>query len=213
MWWWYAHSWLIHLELLAEKRLLSFSLYGMQVLAAGDLCAICQEKMHAPILLQCKHIFCEDCASEWYDHLTITKLKRVVTHLIDKALIFIDLESLISCCYFGGRWQVGAGADMPVVQGTGEARRSPIIQRRFNDPLLSAVLENQQESLTFGLQMLGSPSLLLSISLRCAETAFCPGPFSAISWQVGTVDVHITPCIGPCGILHHKKWRGNDLTK
>jgi hypothetical protein len=37
----------------------------MQVNAAGDLCAICQEKMHAPILLRCKHIFCEDCVSEW----------------------------------------------------------------------------------------------------------------------------------------------------
>lgn len=37
----------------------------MQVNAVGDLCAICQEKMHAPILLRCKHIFCEDCASEW----------------------------------------------------------------------------------------------------------------------------------------------------
>ncbi|XLU54636.1 hypothetical protein S245_049284, partial [Arachis hypogaea] len=35
-----------------------------QVIAAGDLCAICQEKMHAPILLRCKHIFCEDCVSE-----------------------------------------------------------------------------------------------------------------------------------------------------
>ncbi|KAH0466014.1 hypothetical protein IEQ34_006117 [Dendrobium chrysotoxum] len=38
-----------------------------QVIAAGDLCAICQEKMHAPILLRCKHIFCEDCVSEWFD--------------------------------------------------------------------------------------------------------------------------------------------------
>lgn len=38
----------------------------MQVNAAGDLCAICQEKMHAPILLRCKHIFCEDCVSEWW---------------------------------------------------------------------------------------------------------------------------------------------------
>lgn len=37
----------------------------IQVIAAGDLCAICQEKMHAPILLRCKHIFCEDCVSEW----------------------------------------------------------------------------------------------------------------------------------------------------
>ncbi|KAL0310109.1 UNVERIFIED_CONTAM: E3 ubiquitin-protein ligase RNFT1 [Sesamum radiatum] len=36
-----------------------------QVVAAGDLCAICQEKMHAPVLLRCKHIFCEDCVSEW----------------------------------------------------------------------------------------------------------------------------------------------------
>ncbi|CAA2986908.1 RING finger and transmembrane domain-containing 2-like [Olea europaea subsp. europaea] len=36
-----------------------------QVTAAGDLCAICQEKMHVPILLRCKHIFCEDCVSEW----------------------------------------------------------------------------------------------------------------------------------------------------
>ncbi|OMO66711.1 Zinc finger, RING/FYVE/PHD-type [Corchorus capsularis] len=35
-----------------------------QVNEAGDLCAICQEKMQAPILLSCKHIFCEDCVSE-----------------------------------------------------------------------------------------------------------------------------------------------------
>lgn len=37
----------------------------LQVNAAGDLCAICQEKMHTPILLRCKHMFCEDCVSEW----------------------------------------------------------------------------------------------------------------------------------------------------
>ncbi|GJM88254.1 hypothetical protein PR202_ga04294 [Eleusine coracana subsp. coracana] len=36
-----------------------------QVIAAGDMCAICQEKMHVPVLLRCKHIFCEDCVSEW----------------------------------------------------------------------------------------------------------------------------------------------------
>ncbi|KAH7537705.1 hypothetical protein FEM48_Zijuj03G0121100 [Ziziphus jujuba var. spinosa] len=35
--------------------------------AADDLCAICQEKMHVPILLRCKHIFCEDCVSEWFE--------------------------------------------------------------------------------------------------------------------------------------------------
>ncbi|EXC21104.1 RING finger and transmembrane domain-containing protein 2 [Morus notabilis] len=38
-----------------------------QVSVAGDLCAICQEKMHSPILLRCKHIFCEDCVSEWFE--------------------------------------------------------------------------------------------------------------------------------------------------
>ncbi|XP_051121663.1 uncharacterized protein LOC127245063 [Andrographis paniculata] len=38
-----------------------------QVNAAGDLCAICQEKIHSPILLCCKHIFCEDCVSEWFE--------------------------------------------------------------------------------------------------------------------------------------------------
>ncbi|WMV33805.1 hypothetical protein MTR67_027190 [Solanum verrucosum] len=37
-----------------------------QVNAAGDLCAICQEKMNTPILLCCKHIFCEDCVSECF---------------------------------------------------------------------------------------------------------------------------------------------------
>ncbi|KAL6508109.1 hypothetical protein OROGR_024304 [Orobanche gracilis] len=37
---------------------------GEQVIAAGDLCAICQEKLQSPVLLRCKHIFCEDCVSE-----------------------------------------------------------------------------------------------------------------------------------------------------
>lgn len=41
----------------------------MQVSAAGDLCAICQEKMHDPILLCCKHMFCEECVSEWSVHI------------------------------------------------------------------------------------------------------------------------------------------------
>ncbi|KAG6509549.1 hypothetical protein ZIOFF_027542 [Zingiber officinale] len=35
------------------------------VVASGDLCTICQEKLHIPILLSCNHIFCEDCVSEW----------------------------------------------------------------------------------------------------------------------------------------------------
>ncbi|KAL3001117.1 hypothetical protein AAZX31_09G249500 [Glycine max] len=45
-----------------------------QVNAAGDLCAICQEKMHTPILLCCKHIFCEDCVSECQEVFSALKL-------------------------------------------------------------------------------------------------------------------------------------------
>lgn len=49
-----------------------------EVVAAGDLCAICQEKMHAPILLSCKHIFCEDCVSEWFERERTCPLCRAV---------------------------------------------------------------------------------------------------------------------------------------
>lgn len=49
-----------------------------EVLAAGDMCAICQEKMHAPISLRCKHIFCEDCVSEWFERERTCPLCRAV---------------------------------------------------------------------------------------------------------------------------------------
>ena len=57
----------------------------MQVNAVGDLCAICQEKMHAPILLRCKHMFCEECVSEWSVHSFIPcldLLNRKITPLL-----------------------------------------------------------------------------------------------------------------------------------
>uniref|UniRef100_A0A6N2MAE4 RING-type domain-containing protein n=1 Tax=Salix viminalis TaxID=40686 RepID=A0A6N2MAE4_SALVM len=54
-----------------------------QVNAAGDLCAICQEKMHAPILLRCKHIFCEDCVSEWFDRERTCPLCRALVKSAD----------------------------------------------------------------------------------------------------------------------------------
>ncbi|CAL0317819.1 unnamed protein product [Lupinus luteus] len=54
-----------------------------QVNAAGDLCAICQEKMHAPILLQCKHIFCEECVSEWFERERTCPLCRALVRPAD----------------------------------------------------------------------------------------------------------------------------------
>ncbi|GAU42587.1 hypothetical protein TSUD_303030, partial [Trifolium subterraneum] len=49
-----------------SKKEVHYGVYATteQVNAAGDLCAICQEKMHAPILLCCNHMFCEECVSE-----------------------------------------------------------------------------------------------------------------------------------------------------
>lgn len=54
-----------------------------QVSAAGDLCAICQEKMHTPILLRCKHIFCEDCVSEWFERERTCPLCRALVKPAD----------------------------------------------------------------------------------------------------------------------------------
>ncbi|KAK4776824.1 hypothetical protein SAY86_005512 [Trapa natans] len=54
-----------------------------QVNASGDLCAICQEKMHVPILLQCKHIFCEDCVSEWFERERTCPLCRALVKPAD----------------------------------------------------------------------------------------------------------------------------------
>ncbi|KAG6507749.1 hypothetical protein ZIOFF_033100 [Zingiber officinale] len=54
-----------------------------QVISAGDMCAICQEKMHAPILLSCKHIFCEDCVSEWFERERTCPLCRALVKPAD----------------------------------------------------------------------------------------------------------------------------------
>ncbi|KAL8233637.1 hypothetical protein R6Q59_019737 [Mikania micrantha] len=54
-----------------------------QVSGAGDMCAICQEKMQAPILLCCNHIFCEDCVSEWFERERACPLCRAVVRPVD----------------------------------------------------------------------------------------------------------------------------------
>ncbi|KAL7585803.1 uncharacterized protein LOC111885353 [Lactuca sativa] len=54
-----------------------------QVSEAGDMCAICQEKMQAPILLCCNHIFCEDCVSEWFERERTCPLCRALVRPAD----------------------------------------------------------------------------------------------------------------------------------
>ncbi|XP_028808560.1 E3 ubiquitin-protein ligase RNFT1 [Neltuma alba] len=54
-----------------------------QVNAVGDLCAICQEKMHTPILLSCNHIFCEECVSEWFERERTCPLCRALVKPAD----------------------------------------------------------------------------------------------------------------------------------
>ncbi|KAJ7959500.1 RING finger and transmembrane domain-containing protein [Quillaja saponaria] len=54
-----------------------------QVNTAGDLCAICQEKMHSPILLRCKHVFCEECVSEWFERERTCPLCRALVKPAD----------------------------------------------------------------------------------------------------------------------------------
>nr|GME08760.1 RING finger and transmembrane domain-containing protein 2 [Ipomoea batatas] len=68
-----------------SRREIHYGAYATseQVIAAGDLCAICQEKMHAPILLRCKHIFCEDCVSEWFERERTCPLCRALVKPAD----------------------------------------------------------------------------------------------------------------------------------
>ncbi|CAM8966789.1 unnamed protein product [Rhodiola kirilowii] len=54
-----------------------------QVIAAGDMCVICQEKMRNPILLCCRHLFCEDCLSEWFERERTCPLCRALVKPTD----------------------------------------------------------------------------------------------------------------------------------
>ena len=48
------------------------------VMESGDCCAICQEKYSQPIKLRCKHVFCEECVSEWFERERTCPLCRAV---------------------------------------------------------------------------------------------------------------------------------------
>eukprot|EP00029_Vermamoeba_vermiformis_P004312 TRINITY_DN14851_c0_g1_i1.p1 TRINITY_DN14851_c0_g1~~TRINITY_DN14851_c0_g1_i1.p1 ORF type:complete len:427 (+),score=33.93 TRINITY_DN14851_c0_g1_i1:81-1361(+) len=51
------------------KGHLRFGTYATreQVQEVGDQCSICQEAMTAPVILSCKHIFCEECVGAWFE--------------------------------------------------------------------------------------------------------------------------------------------------
>ncbi|KAL3015022.1 hypothetical protein AAZX31_06G134300 [Glycine max] len=68
-----------------SKKEVHYGVYATteQVNAAGDLCAICQEKMQAPILLSCKHMFCEECVSEWFERERTCPLCRALVKPAD----------------------------------------------------------------------------------------------------------------------------------
>ncbi|MED6211846.1 hypothetical protein PIB30_077494 [Stylosanthes scabra] len=70
-----------------------------QVNSAGDLCAICQEKMRAPLLLHCKHLFCEECVSEWLERERTCPLCRANVKSAD-LLTYGDGSTSILCQLF-----------------------------------------------------------------------------------------------------------------
>ena len=58
-----------------------FSRYGKtpsedQIKASGGYCPICQDTYHDPVMLHCKHIFCEECVATWFDRDTTCPMCR-----------------------------------------------------------------------------------------------------------------------------------------
>jgi len=43
---------------------------------SNGFCPICQDSYHEPTMLQCKHIFCEECVSTWFDRDTTCPMCR-----------------------------------------------------------------------------------------------------------------------------------------
>ncbi|KAK9054983.1 hypothetical protein SSX86_026062 [Deinandra increscens subsp. villosa] len=71
-----------------------------QVTTAGDLCTICQEKLRSPIVLQCKHIFCEECVSEWFDRERTCPLCRALAKPADIIKSYSDGSTSLSFQFF-----------------------------------------------------------------------------------------------------------------
>lgn len=69
-------GWILFLEYLkvvkAFKMLLVDTKFGQQptleeIKSRGENCPICQDDYQDPVMLSCKHIFCENCVSIWFD--------------------------------------------------------------------------------------------------------------------------------------------------
>ncbi|XP_017783586.1 PREDICTED: RING finger and transmembrane domain-containing protein 2 [Nicrophorus vespilloides] len=67
-------------DLLFKSKLLKTALYKLlqnvtvgcspskeQIQTAGEHCPICHDEYDSPVLLQCRHIFCENCVTTWFD--------------------------------------------------------------------------------------------------------------------------------------------------
>ncbi|KAL1337376.1 hypothetical protein AAHE18_10G134600 [Arachis hypogaea] len=86
---------------LLSGRKVQYGVYATkeQVKSAGDMCAICQEKMRAPLLLHCKHLFCEECVSEWLERERTCPLCRANVKSAD-LLTYGDGSTSILCQLF-----------------------------------------------------------------------------------------------------------------
>lgn len=56
-------------------------IYGMSptqadLLCHNNTCSICQEDFNSPIMLKCRHIFCENCVLQWFDRQSTCPLCR-----------------------------------------------------------------------------------------------------------------------------------------
>jgi len=66
---------------LALHKVMRSTRYGKsptadEMKSGNGFCPICQDNYHEPTMLQCKHIFCEECVSTWFDRDTTCPMCR-----------------------------------------------------------------------------------------------------------------------------------------
>jgi len=70
---------------MCRSTLLQQSLYGRYAtqvevgeVASDETCSICHDELSKPVILSCKHIFCEECVCEWLERERTCPLCRAV---------------------------------------------------------------------------------------------------------------------------------------